>query len=249
MSSLALGFTLVFVIITMGISLWQKLGLERDIAVGTIRSAIQLFLVGYVLQFVFHADHPVFILFIVMIMIAVASWNAGSRAKVVPGIRLRVVLTIALTEALTMALLLGLHIVERTPQYIIPLSGMTIGSSMVVAGLFINHMNREVQSVSGEIEALLALGAAPRQAIHDSLKRAVRSSMIPTIDTMKTVGIVQLPGMMTGMIVAGASPVEAVKYQILIMFVLSASAAITGIFLAMLSYRLWFTKDERLRHT
>jgi putative ABC transport system permease protein len=70
--------------------------------------------------------------------------------------------------------------------------------------------------------------------------------MIPTIDGMKTIGLVQLPGMMTGMIVAGADPVDAVRYQILIVFILAASAALSSMFLGLLSYKLWFTKDEKL---
>lgn len=146
-----------------------------------------------------------------------------------------------------MGLLLGLGIVEPTPQYIIPLSGMTIGNAMVVSGLFLNQMKREVESSKGEIESLLALGATPRRAFQDVLKRSVKSSMIPTIDGMKTVGLVQLPGMMTGMIIAGADPVEAVRYQILIVFAFTSSAAITSILLSLMTYRQWFTSDMRLR--
>ncbi|GAA4861170.1 iron export ABC transporter permease subunit FetB [Paenibacillus vulneris] len=247
MNNVALSFTLVFIAITILISMWQKLGLGKEIAIGTVRSAVQLLFIGYVLQFVFNARQPVFLILILCMMIAVASWNAGSRGKGLSGIRWRIAIAISTTEGLTMALLLGLGIIEKTPQYIIPISGITIGSAMVVSGLFINQMKREVQASKGEIEVLLSLGATSRQAIHEPLKRSVKSSMIPTIDGMKTVGLVQLPGMMTGMIVAGADPVQAVKYQILIMFTLVSSAALTSIILSLLSYKLWFTKDDRLR--
>jgi putative ABC transport system permease protein len=247
MSILALGFTVVFIMITMLVSVWQKLGLERDIAVGTIRSVLQLLLVGYVLQFIFNNNHPLLLLLILSVMITVASLNAGKRGKGLQGITWRIALAIASTELMTMGLLLGLHIVKATPQYIIPISGMIIGNAMVVSGLFLNNMKREVESSKGEIETLLSLGATARQAIQDALKRSVKSSMIPTIDGMKTVGLVQLPGMMTGMIVAGADPVEAVRYQILIMFAFVSSAAITSILLSLLSYRQWFTKDLRIR--
>lgn len=245
MSYTALGFTLTFIAITVLISMKQKLGLEKDILVGAVRSSIQLFAVGYVLQFVFRTNHPAFILCIFTIMIGVAAWNAGQRGKGLKGILWRIAFTIACTEAVTMGLLIGLRIIEPIPQYLIPLSGMTIGNAMVVCGLFLNQMNREADASHGEIETLLALGATPRQAIQEALKRSVKSSMIPTIDGMKTVGLVQLPGMMTGMIVAGADPVEAVRYQILIMFAFASSAAITAMILGALSYRLWFTKDLR----
>lgn len=146
-----------------------------------------------------------------------------------------------------MGLLLGFHVIEATPQYIIPLSGMTIGNAMVVSGLLLNQMRREISTARGEIDTLLSLGATARQAVQDVMKRAVKASMIPTIDGMKTVGLVQLPGMMTGMIIAGADPVEAVRYQILIVFAFASSAAVTSIILSLLSYKLWFTKELRLQ--
>lgn len=240
MSLIALSMTLVFVAVAMGISLWQKLGLERDILVGTIRAAVQLLAVGFVLQFIFNRHHPLLVLLIVALMVAVATWNAGKRGKGLRGIYVRIALAIACTETVTLGLLLALGIIPFTARYIIPISGMTIGNAMVVTSLFLNQMKRESETSRGEVEALLALGAAPRQAIHQLLKRSARASMIPTIDGMKTVGLVQLPGMMTGMIVAGASPLDAVRYQILIMFAFTSSAALTSILLAMLSYRLWF---------
>jgi putative ABC transport system permease protein len=246
MSVTALVFTLTFVVITMAVSKWQKLGLEKDIAIGTVRAALQLLAIGFVLEFVFHSRHPLLIFLILGVMITVASWNAGQRGKGLLGIRWRIALSIIITEVLMMSLMLGLHIIQSTPQYIIPISGMTIGNAMVVSGLFLNYMNRDVEASRDEIEALLALGATTRQAIQQSLKRSVKSSMIPTIDGMKTVGLVQLPGMMTGMIVAGANPVEAVRYQLLIMFAFTASAAITSITLSILSYKLWFSKEMTL---
>ncbi|WP_261301258.1 ABC transporter permease [Paenibacillus andongensis] len=247
MSTLALGFTLTFVMITMALSKWQKLGLEKDIAVGTIRGALQLLFIGYVLHFVFQTEHWGLIFMIIAIMIVVATHNAGKRGEGLKGINWRIAAAIAVTETLTMSLMLGLHIIKPTSQFIIPISGMTIGSSMIVCGLFLNQMNREVQSSRGEIEALLALGSSVRQAIQQSLQRSVKASMIPTIDGMKTVGLVQLPGMMTGMIIAGANPVEAVRYQMLILFAFTAAAAITSIILSILSYKLWFTREMTLK--
>ena len=240
MSYTALSFTILFIMITMLLSYWQKLGLERDIAIGTVRATVQLLAVGYVLQYVFENRNPLLLLLIILVMLAVAARNAASRGKGMSGIFWRVVCALAATELLMMSILLLLGIIDPTPRYIIPLSGMTIGNSMVVSGLFLNQLKREAESSRGEIETLLSLGASPRQAIQDTLKRAVRFSMIPTIDGMKTVGLVQLPGMMTGMIVAGANPVEAVRYQILIVFAFTSSAAVTSMLLGALTYRLFF---------
>lgn len=247
MSPIALGFTLTFIMITMVLSKWQKLGLEKDIAWGTIRGALQLLFIGYVLHFVFQTEHLGLIIGIIAIMIMIATQNAGKRGVGLKGINWRIAAAIAVTEMLTMGLMLGFQIIKPTTQFIIPISGMTIGSSMIVCGLFLNQMNREVGSSRELIDALLALGATPKQAIQQALQRSVKASMIPTIDGMKTVGLVQLPGMMTGMIIAGSSPIEAVRYQILILFAFTASAAMTGIILSILSYKLWFTKDMTLK--
>lgn len=246
MSTYSLIFTLVFVIITMLISIWKKLGLEKEIAWGTVRGTIQLFLVGYVLQYVFNTKNSLFTLLIVAIMIVVAATNAANRAKGLKGVLIRIIIAITATELVTMGVLIGLHIIAATPKYVIPVTGILMGNAMIVSGLFLNHMDREIQASRGEIETLLAYGATTKQAIQAAIKRSVKTSMIPTIDNMKTVGLVQLPGMMTGMIVAGADPIVAVRYQLLIMIIISASAAITSIVLSSLSYGLWFTKDLRL---
>ncbi|GIO10258.1 UPF0014 membrane protein YjkA [Brevibacillus reuszeri] len=247
MTYTSMWFAFAFVLIALLLSLWQKLGLEKEIAVGTIRSTIQLLAIGYVLQFVFHSDNALFIVILIMMMISVASWNAASRGKNLPGIFWRIALCLFITELITMGLMVMLGLANPTPQYLVPMSGMIIGSSMIVSSLFLTHMNREVETAKGEIETLLSLGASTRQAVQGVLKRAVKASMIPTFDTMKTIGLVQLPGMMTGMIVAGASPIEAVRYQILIMLSFSSSAAISAVLISLLSYRLWFTKDSMLR--
>ncbi|NEW06302.1 iron export ABC transporter permease subunit FetB [Paenibacillus sp. SYP-B3998] len=247
MSTLALGFTMTFVVLTMALSRWQKLGLEKDIAFGTIRGALQLLFIGYVLHYVFQSANLGLIVTIIAVMIFIASHNAGKRGEGLRGVHWRIAVAIGATETLTLSLMLGLGIIQPTTQYIIPISGMTIGTSMIVCGLFLNHMNREVASSRGEIEALLALGASIRQAIQQALQRSVKASMIPTIDGMKTVGLVQLPGMMTGMIIAGANPIDAVRYQILILCAFTAAAAITSIILSALSYKLWFTKEMTLR--
>lgn len=228
------------------LSLKQKLGLEKEIAIGTVRSAVQLLFIGYVLHAVFSAQKPIIIVLIVACMIAVAAWNAGGKARQLRGIRVRIAAALLCTEAITMALLLGLRMIEPEAQHIIPISGIIIGSSMIVCGLYLNQMRREMDTARGEIEALLALGATAKQAMKRSIRRGVRGSMIPTLDAMKTVGLVQLPGMMTGMIVAGADPIEAVRYQMLIMFLLASSAALTAMLLSSISYKLWFNEELQL---
>lgn len=247
MSTFALWMTLVFILITLLLSVWQRLQLEKDIIIATVRTAVQLTLIGFVLEFVFDSESVWFLLGIIVIMISVASHNAAVRGKELNGLVWRVLLTIATVETITMGLMVFLGIIEPVPETIIPISGMIVGNAMVVSGLLINNLKRNVAQSIPEIELKLALGASKKQAIHRVLKTAVKSSMIPTIDTMKTVGLVQLPGMMTGMIIAGASPIEAVKYQILIMFSITGSAALTSIMLGMLTYGMCFTPELQVK--
>jgi len=246
-SYLALSCTLIFIVVTMIISLQRKLDLEKDIMIGTIRATIQLLVIGYILGYIF-AQHKLWMLVgIITLMITIASINAAKRGKVFRHAVWKLLLCIGIVESFVMLLLIGLHIIEPTAQFIIPLSGMTIGNAMVVAGLFLTQLKREGEASKEEIEMLLALGANQKQSLHRLMQRSVRFSMIPTIDALKTVGLVQLPGMMTGMIIAGASPTEAVKYQLLILFVHAGAAALTAILMSILFQNALLTSDLRIR--
>lgn len=245
MSSFALLLTLIFVVFAILLSVWQKLGLEKDIILGTVRAAIQLIAVGYVLHFIFHTHSWIFIFLMLTVMISVATLNASKKGKGFPHIGWRIAFAITSTEILTMGLLVCLKIIGSTPQYIIPISGMIIGNGMVVSGLFFNRLKSECETRGEEIKILLALGATSKQAVSHVMRNTVKAAMLPTVDGMKTVGLVQLPGMMTGMIVAGANPIDAVRYQILIMYSFTSSAAITAIMLGILMHGILFTKAHQ----
>lgn len=246
MSTLALFLTLIFVAFAILLSVWQKIGLGKDIIIGTIRAAVQLIAVGYVLHTIFQLKSWLLIILMLSVMITVATFNARKKGKGLPGIGWRIAIAITSTEILTMGLLIVLKIIHTTPQYIIPISGMIIGNGMVVSGLFFNRLKSELETRQEEINVYLALGATSKQAITHVMRNTVKASMLPTIDGMKTVGLVQLPGMMTGMIVAGANPIEAVRYQILIMYSFTSAAAITAILLGVLTHGLLFTKAHQM---
>lgn len=244
-----LSFTLIFVAIAIILSLWQRLELEKDLLVGTMRAAVQLTIVGYILQIIFDLRDWPYLVLMLLIMILVATQNAARRGKDLEGIFLKVFVSIAAAEVIAMAVLLGLNIIESTPRFIIPLSGMIIGNAMIVCGLLINRLKGEIQARRWEIKVALSLGATSRQAVGNALRNAIRASTIPVIDSLKTVGLVQLPGMMTGLIIAGANPVEAVRYQLLILFTLTAVSTISGITLAFMTFPSIFTTSHQLKTT
>lgn len=243
MSFLTLSLTLIFVLIPLILSRTLKLGLEKDTLIATIRSIIQLLAVGYVLQYVFDAEHILFILLMILLMIGAATQNARKKGASIQGITWKLFITFVFIEVLTQSILLGLHIVPPTPQYIIPISGMVIGNSMVLGILFLNRFTAEVENTQDETELILSLGGTPKQAIHTQLITAIKASTIPTIESQKTIGLVQLPGMMSGQIIAGADPVQAVQFQLLILFLLLTTAVVTSIMLGYLSYPALFNKQ------
>lgn len=246
MSWMTLSLTLIFVFIPLLLSKTLNLGLERDTIIATLRSTVQLIAVGFVLKFVFDSEHPMFIMLMVLLMIVAAVQNARHKGKAIKGITWKLFVTFVAIEVLTQTVLLGLHIVPATAQYIISLSGMVIGNSMVLAILFLNRFTAEVEANRDETELILSLGGTPKQSINRQLLKSIQASMIPTIESQKTIGLVQLPGMMSGQIIAGADPVQAVQFQLLVVFLLLATAAMTSVLLGFLSYRSLFTERMQL---
>lgn len=246
MSYLTLSITLIFVLIPLVLSKTLNLGLERDTIIATVRSIIQLLAIGYVLQFVFDTENYLFIFLMVTLMIVTATLNARKKGGAIRGITWKVAATLVFVEILTQSILLGFKITPPTAQYIISISGMVIGNSMVLAILFLNRFTAELEARQDETELILSLGGTPKQAVHSQLKQAIKASMIPTIESQKTMGLVQLPGMMSGQIIAGADPVQAVQFQLLILFLLLTTAAVTSTMLGYLSYPTLFNQRMQL---
>ncbi|MEK4172470.1 iron export ABC transporter permease subunit FetB [Lysinibacillus sp. FSL L8-0312] len=245
MTFTALSLTLIFVCIPLILSKTLKLDLEKDTLIATLRSIVQLLAVGYILKFVFDANSYGYILLMVALMIVVATLNARKKGVGIKGITWKIALTLVVIEIVTQGVLLGFHIVPATAQYIIPISGMLIGNSMVLSILFLNRFTAEISSHKDQMELILSLGGTPKQAVHRQLINAVKASMIPTIESQKTIGLVQLPGMMSGQIIGGADPIHAVQFQLLIIFALLTTATLSSIMIGFLSYPVLF--NERMQ--
>ncbi|PIE80751.1 MAG: iron export ABC transporter permease subunit FetB [Chloroflexi bacterium] len=237
---------LALVILAALASRWQTLNLEKQMLVAVIRAFIQLTLIGYALTYIFDADNPFVVLLIILVMTLIAGHTSGKRAEGVPKARAVALTSISIGAALTLGLLVVLNIFEFTAQQVIPIAGMVVGNSMNVCSLVMRRIREEINGRSLEIETALALGATRRQAADRYLKMALHSGMIPIIDSTKTVGLIQLPGAMTGMILAGATPLEAVQLQMIVMYMLIGAAAFTGLGATFLTYRQFFTADHQL---
>jgi putative ABC transport system permease protein len=241
---------LLFVGVTALVSYWQGLGLERDIAVGTVRTFVQLLTVGFVLQRLFDASRWYWVVAALAAMTTVAGYNAMKRQS---GAKqgLFAVMTAAIAAGGGIALMLVIGVVLRVrpwyqPQYVIPIAGMIIGNSMTGAALVVNRFHSELTLRRSEVEASLALGATSREAAAGALRESLRAAMMPTINSMMTVGLVQLPGMMTGQIISGVSPLDAVRYQVVVMLMIAAATAVTAMTAAFGTLGVFFTPAQQL---
>ncbi len=246
---LAVALLLVGVIIA--VSIRQALGLERDLVIGSIRTVVQLYGVGLMLTAVFAAAQWYWVVLILMGMTGVATQAALSRLqKPIPGGHQIAATALTLSTAATLAYVITIVVQVRPwyePQYIIPLAGMILGNSMTSAALAGERLQGELRARADEVEARLALGFSGREAVQPLVRASLRAAMIPTVNGMMTVGLVQLPGMMTGQILAGASPLVAIRYQIVVMFMLAAATAVSSLLFVRLAVRRYLTPAHQLR--
>ncbi|RNA64933.1 iron export ABC transporter permease subunit FetB [Prosthecochloris sp. ZM_2] len=241
---------LVFILVAQVTSLVYHLGLNRDISIGTLRTFAQLFLMGYVLSFIFGSDNVWLTLGVFGVMVVSASFiiKGRVREKSVPYI-LPTVLTMFASYFATAVFVSGVIVgVEPwwEPRYFLPLGGMVIGNSMSALAIAIERLFSELRQQKNMVETRLCLGANYREASQDIFRNAISAGMIPSINAMMGVGLVFIPGMMAGQVLAGADPLQAVRYQIVIMLMLVGSTALTSFVTIRIVRRRCFGKGEEL---
>jgi putative ABC transport system permease protein len=239
----------LLILINGALSAVLELGLGRRLLLAAFCTVLQLLLVGLVLDWVFRVNRWYLVLALMTAMTLVAGIAAIQRTQIrYPGITVRSIISVWASSWLIAALALGLIIRARpwyTPQYAIPLLGMILGNTLNGVSLGLDRLGSELASRRDQIDAILALGATRWEAARPLVQQAIRTGLIPTINAMMAVGIVSLPGMMTGQILAGASPVEAVKYQIVIMFLIASAAALGTVTVVLLSYGRLFNEHHQ----
>jgi putative ABC transport system permease protein len=230
----------------------SRLGLEKDLIWGAIRGAAQLIAIGYALVLLFDHEHPAWVLLLLAVMLTAAGATAARRVEHGPPARVLFPrATVAIGGGALVALVpVFIAIVPLHPwyeaRYVVPISGMMLSNAMNTVALVFERIFASARSEADQIEALLALGATPRQALHPQSRATLRAALLPTINGLLTVGLVALPGMMTGQIVSGTAPVQAVRYQIVILYQLVAVAAVAGFVAVTFARRLLFTARGQL---
>ena len=243
-------WALGMIAIAIGISSWQKLGLELPLANATLRTVVQLLGVGYILAVIFQIKNAIAVLAVLMVMLTIATITARNRiGKKIPQLLPVVFGSLFFSTALTLSYT-NLLIIQPDswyePQYLIPLAGIVLGNAMNGAAIAGERLVSTISSSRLEIETHLSLGATGEQAVTTYRKEAIRAGLIPTLNQMMVVGIVTLPGMITGQLLSGIDPLDAASYQILIMLMLAFTNLLTTVLVTQGLTRQFFNPQSQL---
>jgi putative ABC transport system permease protein len=233
--------------VAVAVSFWRRADLEADIGIAVVRSAIQLIAIGYVIQFIFDQDSLWFVIALIAVMVVFGAFTARQRAKHVPDAFWPLLIALGVAGTTTLGLVVALGVFEPEPRFLVPVGGMVVGNAMTAAAVTLNRLGDDMHDHAREVEATLALGATSTQAAAPLVRRSLRSGMITLIDSTKTTGLIFFPGTMVGMLLAGASPTDAVRLQLILLWTLLGSVSLAGLIAVTLAYRNFFTPAHQLR--
>ncbi len=240
----------VFIAVLFVIVRIKKIPRERLVVLSAVRMTLQLIVVGYVLVYVLDNPNPWITLLIILLMLTFATFNVYQRTKPMINFSFKKLIALAMFTGIIVNLTYFMFVVLQLdpwydPQYFIPMGGMIIGKTMTGVSLGINYLLTGMKDRQEKIEGALMLGASPKVASKSIVNEAFDQAMLPTINAMVGMGIVFLPGMMTGQIIAGQEPITAVKYQISVMLGVAGTVSITVLIFLHLAYKNFFNKREQ----
>lgn len=244
-------YGLGLIAIAVGITYFNGFGIEKDIAYGMFRTLLQLGILGYVLVYVFRIEQVWIVIIILIVMSLIAAYTAKGRIKKqYPGAIPVLWISIAAGSffALFYITLITLSDPKAiTPRYLIPLGGMAVGNVLNGVTLAMERFRSELEGNRDRVEVLLAMGASSREAAGDCAKNAFVAAMIPMLNAMMVIGLIQIPGIMAGQVLTGADPLIAARYQILVMCMLVGGKVMALAIFLNLAVKKYFTSDHQLR--
>jgi putative ABC transport system permease protein len=239
--------SLALVALAVALSVWRRVPLEREIGWAVLRSFVQLIALGYVIKLIFEAGHVAFVVPLLALMVLFGAFTARNRARNVPNGFWVLLVALAVSAAATLGVALAVDALPATARTLIPVGGMVIGNAMTSAAVALSRLQDEVRSSANEIEARLSLGATSRQSIDPALRRSLTAGMINVVDSTKTAGLVFIPGTTVGMLLGGAAPLDAIKLQLILFYLLVGGVTIAVVLAGTLAYRGFFTPAHQLR--
>ena len=236
----------LLVLVAVAIASWQRLGISREIVVAAVRALVQLLAIGAVLAWLFAHAGVAGALAWVMAMTFVAANESRRRGAVLPHAFRYALLGIVVGTVATLGVLVAGGVISTEPQVLIPIGGMVVSGAMQAASLTLTSLKRSAVSNRGAVESALSLGLPARTAFAGELRTAVRTALVPTVDQTRVVGLISLPGTMTGLIIAGVDPLQAIRYQIIVMYMLLAAWAVSALVTARAAEGALFDDAQRL---
>jgi putative ABC transport system permease protein len=225
----------------------EQLGLGREVLIASARAAVQLVAVGALLLVLFkHTGLPGALAWVTA-MVLLAGRVAGGRAKGLPHATRVATIGVAVGAAATLGLLLVARVIDTSGRVVVPVGGMVVTGAMQGASLTLQRMRDEASSGRRAVEARLALGLDGGTAFAPHLRTALRNALIPAIDGTKVVGLISLPGATVGLLLAGVNPLTAIRYQVVVMYMLLGGAAVAAVVAGRLAVRSLFDDAHRLR--
>lgn len=242
----AIAFGSILVLASSGVIAATRAGAWRDVLLAPLRMTVQLIALGFVLNWLLSYAGLWGAIAWTIVMIVVAGHVSGKRGKSIPGSAWIATGAIAISTIAPSIVLLLVGAIHAEPQELIPVNGMIIASAMQGASLTLSRTVEEARRSAPAIEAALALGLSPRRAFRSGSRAAIRNALVPIVDSQKVVGLVTLPGAMTGLILAGVLPWAAVQYQIVVMYALMAAWTFAVTITSQLAERAIFDDAERV---
>jgi putative ABC transport system permease protein len=237
----------VLIVLAIGLSWWRHIGVERRIAVAAVRAAVQLIVVGYVLSWIVESSRDdLFAILWVGVMVAIATIVIYRRAPEIPGgawLGFGVTVT---TVGVCLAVMFGLQVIEYDPISFVVIAGITIGNTLPSVVLSGNRIVNVMRTERGEIEAMLALGFDAKGVVRQAGRPLARIALIPQIERTNVVGLIALPGAMTGLLLAGVDPLDAVLIQLIVMYLVLGAVATSVVATVMIGLQRIITPDLRL---
>jgi putative ABC transport system permease protein len=242
---------LLFALVVL-LSVKEGLSVEKNLTIATVRMVAQLFLMGQIVSWLFGVTNAWLIVLALLLMSAYAARAGLSRMKQpVPGLYMPMWAGVAIGTFFTTFVVTAL-VLKADPWYradiLIPLCGMILGNAMNGGALAADRLHSELSARKEEIETWLSLGLDYRAASESAVKEAVRSALLPTINTMMTIGLVHLPGMMVGQVLGGVDPTTAVKYQMIVMLMVASAVTLAAVVFVKIGLGKFFNQYQQLRH-
>jgi putative ABC transport system permease protein len=241
-----LGLLAVLLVVVVILSWWKKLDIEHELGIAAVRGFCQLMILSLILTTIFELENLLLVLLVLGIMLIAGGVTSAKRAKGVPNMFPITTSSIFVGASAALIVMIIIGILPLLPEFLIPLGGMAIGNSMISCSLTVNRLKAEFKNNRARIETALSLGATSEQAAESYFRDSIRAALIPKLDNLKTLGLIFIPGAMTGMLMAGANPVWAAEYQIAVFIMIISSSIIATIILTILIRKRLFTEAHQI---